>query len=92
MEADKLRKKLKFQAVILILAGFAGFIASIFYWFILGGFSGKFSHVTNDEHAQVVISWLLIALKALGFGAIPIFGILMVRTGWNILAFLRKKE
>jgi hypothetical protein len=90
MELD--RKKLKVIAVLSIFFGIAGLAAAIWYGFILSGSSEKFSHLTTDEHAQAAISWLLIAVKILGFVAIPCFSIVTIIAGWSILAFLRKEN
>jgi hypothetical protein len=86
------RKKLKVIAVLSIFLGIAGLMGSIWYWFILSGSSEKFSHLTNDEHAQAAISWLLIAVKIWGFVVIPCFSIVTIIAGCSILAFLRKEN
>jgi hypothetical protein len=92
MELDKDRKKLKTIAILSFFLGIVGLAASIWYGFILSGSSEIFSHLTNDEHTQAAITWLLTAVKVLGFGVIPCFSIVTTIVGWSILSFFRKEN
>lgn len=68
-----------------------GVFQAISYGFILAGHAGSYSSLTSDEHIQAMISYLLMALKALIFGVIPGFSFIMIGAGFSILAFLKKE-
>ncbi|HEY3762776.1 MAG TPA: hypothetical protein VGN23_13610 [Verrucomicrobiae bacterium] len=88
MASDKAQKELKFIAIVSVVSGISGLIASAYYWFTLR--SGNFSHLGGDEHAQAAISWLLLALKIFSFMILSGISIVMIILRWRILVFFKK--
>jgi len=92
MKLIKARKELKFAALISILFGALCLLASVIFFFCLYGKWHKFSNISDDEHVQATVSYLLLAIKAFLFMALPGCGILMIGFGWSAFRYLKMEN